>query len=270
MATPGSKPVGREPRGPMAPSSVTSRIMAIEKGNEQVQTAVNLRERRGAGSGDQFPQNIIRRDPRDTDKKIKTKLIGPGGVGTPFGQATLEQSDIDWMKRKQAAVEEARFYEWLNLTFDKEDLSQWNAVDKAFPENTQRQLDYVNRVADLQKQVVRIKTLPMNAWSKDDYYFLYLIKTNRINVPEQPLHRLDRVGKDRTARYRRGLFNFKRNAPQGADSTNTVRDLGSRGVGLPFFARANGFGTPGSSASDYSGLASSAGPIFPAGNQPLG
>ena len=231
---PGSGPVGAQPRGPLAASAVASRIMAIESGNEQIGTAINLGERQGDKVVPQIPQNVIGRDARDTDQNIKAHLSLPpdkGGIGaTPTMPVT--QQDISYLKSKQAKQEEVSFYDWLNKAFDRRDLGQWNAVDKAFPENTQRQMDYVNRVAQLQKQIVRLKVLPMNAWGRDDYYFLYLIKSGRIHVPEAPLHKLDSIGageNDRAERYRRGLFSFKKTAPKKIHVPSNIRDFQDQG-----------------------------------------
>lgn len=149
---------------------------------------------------------------KDTRMKLKTGLIGDGGA-SPFGLVTATDKDFDYILEKKKLQEKLYFDVWYSRLFDTTDINKLRLAQQIYPDFYKDREAYIDKVADLQKRIALIKL--RGPADLDDLKLIYLIRTQNIELPDQPLHMLNEAPTNREG-YQRGIFNPARFTSQDA------------------------------------------------------
>lgn len=87
----------------------------------------------GSQRDNRFPVRLFPRDEYDTTVQLKQSVVNSSGSG-PMGQATLTTDDLEWMKRKLEAEQQADFKQWVLRQFDLKDPAQRMQFQQMFSE----------------------------------------------------------------------------------------------------------------------------------------
>lgn len=184
-----------------------------------------------------YPYAPFPHDARDTDQRIKGSLIDWDGTGAPGHGVqpnyNMTNEDIQYIKDKQAFLENAQFELWVYNQWDHTDPANQRIFMELFPEFQQRQRDYIDYCAEIMKRWAYIRNTGMQ--TRQDAMFKYLLQTGQIHVPKDltPTGMLDNHpdatggSNQPLADEERGIFNplrwlgVDRKVPQGGfDSYN--------------------------------------------------
>lgn len=178
-----------------------------------------------------FPTRLYNHDNRDDYEEIKTGLVKTNGLGTPFGQAVLQDSDIAWLKSKRDAMQRADFEVWLTKMFDLTNPSHVQILERVYPEYFSRRLAKLEEDAELQLRLAKIRLHGGSAVDKEDLMLIYGIQSGHVQVPTQALWKPEAAGSPyANADYKRGIFSpFKLQVPFKYPGSGAFMDMITRG-----------------------------------------
>lgn len=150
-----------------------------------------------------FPVQLGSADPMDEAMNIREQTINGSGVVPGMGMAVADQSVFDYIQRKKENMYEVQYQMWLANQADlsKPESQQW--WFERFPWMRDRRLAEIDRDAELQKGLAKINvTGPQN---DDDFKLLFAIQQGLVQIPEQPIHKLNQEKWVR-ADFKSGIF----------------------------------------------------------------
>lgn len=127
--------------------------------------------------GGSFPVRLYAPDPYDTEVKLKMDADP-----TIFGEKTLMQSDLDWLRRKQDQMTAAEFKQFVASMYNINDPAQLARMNKVYPELYDEQLKIVNERFDLAKRLA-VMRLTGEPQSREDLQLLFALNTGAISLP---------------------------------------------------------------------------------------
>ncbi len=204
-------------------------MSAVRQGAHLLNEAQNLNEKledgvytapahtdptQGGAGGVQFARKFSAREKKDDIMSLRQQL-SDGKGHTPFGSMQFDDSDAEWILRKQDAVEAANYDSWFNVNFNKNDLADRQLAQQLDPQfYAAREREIMARA----KEAVNIRLMQLRGpQSKEDMYKLYLIDSGKVKLPAD----WDRIGPVITStknvpaavdqeQFRRGLIRLPR------------------------------------------------------------
>jgi hypothetical protein len=207
----GPKPQLREDAGAVYSRAKNMDRTITSHRNSAENRGVHLRGRAGGPQESEFPaQYLPAMDEEDDRVRIKQKLVktAGGGVNSPFGQVTLSDSDLAYIKKKESLETKMLFDQWYANLFDTTDINKLRLAQEIYPDYYKIREDEIDRQAALQKKLALIKL--RGPKDLDDLQFLFALISGQVKVNEKPLFKLNEPTDDALNSYRRGWFNPRR------------------------------------------------------------
>lgn len=179
----------------------------------QTQPPVQLPTQNDDNYTNQFPANLIPKDPYDDTYDLKRRNAAADPyTGRPVQfQQEITKEDIDYQKRKAEVVNNLRYKTWLTNAIDMSDpaqvaLAREKGVLGDYYDEREKLIDYWH---DVSARIAKMRLLGRSAWGPEDYKLAYAIKTGVLRLPSGSLMQPDsyRLGGTNTQNRRRGFFN---------------------------------------------------------------
>lgn len=165
-----------------------------------------------------FGAQYSKRGEQERTLKIKQDYVAwlnkkdvQGRVGDLRASYVPTPEDIEVLLQKNDEQELYNFENFLASRFNMDDPTHQAIINEVYPQFYDRRIEEIDRVADLQKRLAKIKLL--GAHSKEDFYFLYALDNGAIKVPNEAVFNTGQWG--RVQAFERGLLNTKRWAAAG-------------------------------------------------------
>lgn len=186
---------------------------ALSKKHEKAEDAHNMDylqmregiDARWAGTEDKrsnrFPVRLFPKDPYDDVARLKSAAADDLGV------KTLTTDDLEYLRRKEESIQGADFKTWIIGQFDNKDPAQREMFMRTFGEIVTEQESIIDHRAELSARLAKMAL--RGPASKEDYEFLYLLNTGRIELPTGELwdpKKWNSAG-EKNAILKRGMFN---------------------------------------------------------------
>lgn len=123
-----------------------------------------------------YPTQLMPKDERDEKFRL-LQLLKQGGQ-EPFGQITMPEDTLDWLKSKENALEAARLEKWLLDMMRDMGPADVQRLVGAFPELIDQRMSQIDMQLAIQRRMAQIDL--RGPKEKEDYYFLYAVNTGRI------------------------------------------------------------------------------------------
>lgn len=138
----------------------------------------------------QFPANLVPRDPYDDVYAQKKRNVekNPYGGTTQFVQ-TLDKEDLAYQKRKQEVVNNLRYKTWLTNCIDMTDpaqvaLAREKGVLGDYYDDREKLIDYMH---DISAKIAKMRLLGRSAWGPEEYKLAYAVKSGVLKLPKESL-----------------------------------------------------------------------------------
>lgn len=172
----------------------------------------------------EFPAEYFERQQREQDFNTYNNWVADyaKGLNEKSGDkvnvnVTPREKDLEIYKQKEDELRLLRFEDWIQKNYLKEtaageppDLAAQKLIRDLVPEYYERRLKQIDRDIEIQRRAARIK-LYGGPKTKDDMYFMYMLQSEQIKLPERLPYHTKTPEKEE---YSRGLLNIKREAPR--------------------------------------------------------
>jgi hypothetical protein len=136
-----------------------------------------------SGKADDYPVRLYAPDKYDDAVAIKRSLMGARTDGqTPFGMATLQAEDMNYIARKRDQMTAAQFKQFVSGMYNKNDPAQAALLHKVYPELIEEQKQIIEDRIDLVKRLAMIK-LYGQPRDKEDLRLLFALSSGAIKPP---------------------------------------------------------------------------------------
>lgn len=141
----------------------------------------------GGANAFAFQRAFDARSPMDDTMRLRMGM-SDGQGNTPFGQLTVGDKELRWLKKKADITEIANFDQWFGKNFNTADLAGRSFAQSVYPEYYAEREKFMRERTEM---ALKVKLIQLRGpKSQEDLQLWYLINTGRVALPDD----WDRIG----------------------------------------------------------------------------
>lgn len=186
----------------------------------------------GGAGGDvpQFPAKYLPTE-HDADTRVQLKQALAASPQT-FGQVIATEEDMRYLLEKRKLGDRLIFDSWFSQLWDTKDINKLRIAQQIHPEYFQMREEEINREAEVQKKIAKIRL--RGPADMSDLQLIFALQNGGVQLRNKPIWNIDQADSSAQTQYQRGIFSparFFTNNDAAARPTNSgLGIIGSNGA----------------------------------------